>query len=192
MRLKQYYVNSNTEGSNAEKVAKTTEVSSKNESGSEKENGIQRSTPSKKSKKRKILEDSDDDDDEDYSPTKKPSVNSPKLPKNEVKPAVKKLEKPAEKAKEKPPKEKIKNGVNHERENASKLFPRVTLATSSPQKVSASPQKIEKSSETSENSATKSIKIEAKGNSIAAKIEVSTPKEKSFDVLGSIMKDMTK
>ena len=84
---------------------------------------------------------------------------------------------------------------NHEREHVSKLFPKstptklnaATNPTSTKEATSmmttttvVPPQSPQRSSSTSTNL------------SLAQKIEVSTPKGGSFDVLGSIMKDMTK
>lgn len=86
---------------------------------------------------------------------------------------------------------------NHEREHVSKLFPKstptklnaatnptstkeATSTMSTTTTVVPPPQSPQKSSSTSTNL------------SLAQKIEVSTPKGGSFDVLGSIMKDMTK
>ena len=85
---------------------------------------------------------------------------------------------------------------NHEREHVSKLFPKSTptklnaatnptstkeaTSTMTTTTVVPPPQSPQKSSSTSTNL------------SLAQKIEVSTPKGGSFDVLGSIMKDMTK
>ena len=82
------------------------------------------------------------------------------------------------------------NTGENEREHVSKLFPKsntpnkLNNATSNPPpttKTEASPTKT-----TSGPTATPS------SLSLAQKIEVSTPKGGSFDVLGSIMKDMKK
>ena len=81
---------------------------------------------------------------------------------------------------------------NHEREHVSKLFPKST-----PTKLNAATNPTSTKEATSTSTTTtvvppKSPQQKSTNLSLAQKIEVSTPKGGSFDVLGSIMKDMTK
>lgn len=217
VRLKQYYVKRPQEDSSTSvesEVNNAEKVKNESNSGSEKENGTSAKNQQKLQKKRKILNsDSDSDDldaDEDYSPTKKlskakpaesstqePAAAKPKAEKTELKTIKKTKEIKANNAEKKI---KLSNGNSandsakslsnastqqNERENASKLFPRVTTPIknasqqTTQQTVLSSPMTQQKES------------ASAMSN-LAKKIEVSTPKGGTFDVLGSIMKDMTK
>ena len=82
--------------------------------------------------------------------------------------------------------------TENEREHVSKLFPKST-----PTKLNAATNPTSTKEATSTSTTTtvvppKSPQQKSTNLSLAQKIEVSTPKGGSFDVLGSIMKDMTK